>query len=310
MRRRSGLAVLLVALAVPAGARAGDTPIEAASTLYDEGVKAQKRGDYPRAAQLFARADELVPDPAALEAAIGAAALADDPVLVMTLVQRSRRSGASGTLATTVRAARSKFGSRVGYVRVSCDGCRATVDGEPLAPAESRIVKVGAHTVVLQVAGSSERRRVQVDAGQHVDVEPGGHDDADRIDVDGADPRADRGEAPKPARDEGGGVSPGWFWVGTGLTLVAATFTIASGVDTLELHDEFLAKQTQQKADEGQAAESRTYGLLALTTGLAVGTAALGLFAVRWEPARGPSTGRPTASVALGPGRIVARVAF
>mgnify|MGYP000104924352 CR=1 FL=1 len=57
----------------------------------------------------------------------------------------------------------------------------------------------------------------------------------------------------------------------------AGTATIISAVDTENLHDEF--EQTGQNADEGEDAQLRTNILFFSTIGLALATAAIGLFA-------------------------------
>jgi hypothetical protein len=89
----------------------------------------------------------------------------------------------------------------------------------------------------------------------------------------------DRGRRTAPDR----GVAPTWFWVGVGATGLFTALTVASGVDTLDRHAEFVADKSEEKAEAGESAETRTYVLLGVTCALGVGTAALGAFAVRWD---------------------------
>src|SRR6186713_1253268 len=123
-----------VALCALGGSAAADEPglSDAARAAYDRGTKAYERGEYAVAASEFASADALAPHPVALKWALTAAVKADDPVLGMTLVQRSERGAADAHLAAAVRAARQKFERRVGSITVVCPSgvaCEARIDG-------------------------------------------------------------------------------------------------------------------------------------------------------------------------------------
>ncbi|MEJ7732456.1 MAG: hypothetical protein WKG00_25030 [Polyangiaceae bacterium] len=258
--------------------------VETAGTLYDRGVQAQSKGDYARAASLFARADDLVPDPIALEAAIGAAALADDAPLAMSLVQRAGRASMPPRLASAVRAARKKHGARAGALHVRCDVCTVRIDGRPVKANLDNWVAVGPHRVEVTVGDALDTREVEVPGGGRVEIAgASGKVAVEPADTGDVEPPAlgatDRRRRTVPHS----GVAPTWFWVGVGATALFTGITVASGVDTLDRHAEFVADKTEDKAAAGQSAETRTYVLLGVTCGLGIGTAALGAFVVQWD---------------------------
>ena len=258
--------------------------VDTAGELYDRGVAAQKKGDYARAASLFARADELVPDATALEAAINAAVLAGDAPLAMSLVHRTRRAAMPQGLASAARKAEAQFGSRVGTLRIKCADCSARVDGQIAPINEDRWLLVGAHRVELAVADRQEVFEVEITARARAEIAPSA-----RIGASEAAP----GQAAEPSE----GIQPGWFWAGVGVTALFAGLSIASGIDALDRHAEFEKNPTTDLSEKGEAAETRTYVLWTVTGLLAAGTAALGLFAVRWsDPPKAGSGATSTAS--------------
>lgn len=267
---------LAVSLA-PRAASAEDARTRAAA-LYDRAVSAQGQGDYAAAAKLFAKADELAPDPAALEAALGAALLADDAALGMTLVERASRDEVTGTLAKAVHAAQTRFADRVGLLRVECGGCTLVVDGEAFPEGTERWVSAGEHGISGLDGAFSGERQVTVGGGERVTVTlelPGRARAA----------RAENASLPeKPEAESASGLSPAWFGVGVGLTVLGAGATLVSGLDTLAIHDDFEAEPTETRAAWGRSAETRTNVLAGLTGAVAVGTALVGLFAVDWGP--------------------------
>jgi hypothetical protein len=309
-RVRGGLAALAVAAALAAagparaqGQPGPDAPTDdAAAQAYDAGVEAHRQRDYARAAALFARADDLAPAPASRLAALKSALLADDPVLGMVLVERaSRAGGVDGPLRDAVKEAEGRFSGRVGRVRIACAGCAATIDGTAAAIGQDVIVAPGERVLVISAGGRVERRSIRIEPGATVEVSPEPPATAISATPPVAPPAAVAGPranapstAPRRARDgSGAGVSPAWFFVGAGLTTVLGGLTIASGIDVRAQEDAFYRAPTAEKADDGQAAETRTYVLGALTGAAGLATAAVGLFAVRW------SNGAATAGVGV-----------
>jgi hypothetical protein len=102
------------------------------------------------------------------------------------------------------------------------------------------------------------------------------------------------GEPPPPnppvVRPDPGGISPGFFFAGAGLTALAGTGLILSALDTRRIHGQFELYGCESSpappcaglADDGQAAQTRTNVLVGVTAALGVATVALG-FLVRWR---------------------------
>lgn len=296
----------LVFFAAPASAADGQS-IEAASKLFERGEDQQRRGDFKGAAASFARADELVPDAAALEAALRASVLADDAVLGMTLAERAGRSPPPARLNRVIESARTKFAKRVGRLRVRCAACTATVDAQPMDVTTPRWLSPGDHEVVIQAAGRSDRRTLRIDAGSSTDVVPiegPGTPTQQEIAASTStsklpSPREEPAATAAPAS----GLSPVWFWVALGTTAAAGGVTIASAVDTTSKYDAFKQRPSSSAADSGKAAETRTNVLAGVTAALGLVTAGVGLFAVRWSAAEPPPV---TATLDITPDRAVA----
>jgi len=73
-----------------------------AHDAYARGTSAYRRGDYAAAAREYAAADALAPNPVALQAAIDATVLGDDPVFGTTLLDRARGEPRTDALLTTM----------------------------------------------------------------------------------------------------------------------------------------------------------------------------------------------------------------
>lgn len=298
--------------ALPAAAQPAPTPADLtnARDAYQRGSAAFEAGRYAEAAVELARADELAPNPVALEAAVKAATLADDPVLAMTLVDRARDRPSTPGLAEATAAAREKFGSRVGRLTVRCradERCAAQIEGQPAEIGAGRWVRAGDHPVVVSTAGVAEAFVVRVDPGAVVDwappPRPAASYGATPVGVGPVPPRpavvvpppASPGAPDEPSAREPSGISPTWFWVGVGLTGLGAIGTTVSGADAIDKHDAFWGGDDSAR-EPGQAAQTRTNVLLGVTAAVAVGTAVTGLWLVDW---RGRDKVR--ASAAVGP---------
>jgi hypothetical protein len=284
---RPSLAALLLTaslVSVPAVAQspgADDRALERASALYERGQRAHAAGHYGDAARHFAAADELVPDPAAVEAALAAALLSDDAVFAMELADRAMRGGPSkGRRAEALASAvGEKFAPAVGKLVVLCEGCRVQLDGRAIAPQRPRWATVGKHRVVARRRGQREQRQVTVRSGRLARVVPFEHAAAstgERPNGDGPSGEARPGAA-DPADAGQPLVSPAWFYLGLGLTLVGGGLTIASAVDTKGKHDDFEQAPSAALADEGEGAQLRTNVALGVTGALALTTAVLGV---------------------------------
>ena len=234
--------------------------VSEASKLYEQGTTAHEKGEYLKAAQLFARADELVPDPAALQAALSSVLLADDPVLAMRLAARSARVRDNEALTETAAAVHKRFVARAGRITVRCHPCRVSIDGHQIPASQTYWATVGEHKVVIEFGGQSQHRSVRVKGGETVSVVP--------ILVEPPSPTPERN-----------GISPAWFWVGVGVSALFTGATIASAVDTANQYAGFEAQPTDSAARSGQSAQIRTNVLFGSSIGLGAITTTLGLFA-------------------------------
>ncbi len=257
-----------------------------AEAVYDRGKSAYDRSDFATAAADFALADELSPNTSVLELAIASAARADDPILGMALVERADQRN----LVESARIGRRVFEDKVGRIEVTCPGsvhCEATLDGAPLAVAVPVWVRVGEHSVTLDADGTAERFSVAIAPLQITSVRP---TRLLRVQLPGA-----RIDDSTPRRAEARPLSPVWFGIAAGATLLAGGLTMASGLATSGTHDDFMRDRTNASlAEDGRSAESRTYVLFGTTAGLAIGTTVLGLFFTKWrEPRRGHLANAP-----------------
>ena len=276
------VAALLLAFAFARHADA-DTPAErvkAAEESYRQGQQAAERGEYLVAARAFARADQLVPNPLALQAALEVSLMADDAVLGMELVDRAAWLEDSPHwqpgIAQAVESARARFAGRVGKLKIVCGGCTAVVDGIAFPVGRAGWVGIGLHRVDLVHKGRSARKEVNVVAGGLAVVKmPPPPPDAPRSEPP---PRAS-----EPPSQETSGVSPVFFFVGLGLTLASGAGVIASAIDTKNTHDAFELDPTSVPLkEEGERAEVRTNVLVGVTGALGLATAILAIV-TDWE---------------------------
>jgi len=299
------LVVLLVAaVSLAATAARADPQAVAvqAHEAYERGTAAYRRGDYATAAREYAAADALSPSPVALQAALDAALRADDPVVGTTLLERASGRPRTGGLDSIVAAAERRFARLTGHVRFACGGhaCLASIDGAAVDASQSVVVRVGAHTVIVQSDGASATQAVTVGPDETVEVRaPQNPPPAPAQPPPGAPvvaPSSPPPEPPRaPEREERGGLPRAWFIVGLVATGVAGGAAIASGVDTLDKHSSFAGDcqgsviapgaNCGQRGVDGQSAQTRTDVLLAVTGGLAAATAVTALF-VRWHDVR------------------------
>ena len=294
-------ATLLVARV--AAAAPDDDPKARARSHYDTGTGAYLRADYAVAAAEFSEADRLMPSPAALDAALDAALRADDAPLGMELAQRSSRAPAEGRIASLVLQARARFAKRTGRVKVSCApvACAARVDGVAVEPGTERYVRVGAHVVRVARGGRTEERTVDVEpkALHEIRFDDGARA-ADAPETTHAPRDLDAPSPPTPPLSSSppAGLSPAWVAGGAAVTALFGFAAAVSAFDTRGKHDDYYrggcdrlaAAGCSKTADEGMAAQHRTNVLFAVTGALAVTTAAVAIFAVRWRDRPGTLT--------------------
>ncbi len=281
---------------------AGDP--KAASEAYNKAAEAFARKSYAEAAAGFAIADGLEPNPVALESALKAAILADDPVLGMELAERSGSRPPDPRVEQQSKRAREKFASRAGRLSVSCPderGCTAKLDAAALTLGKRVWVRPGTQRVEVTIEGVARAFPVEVAGGATVDFVPPAPPRA------AATPEQPSPPVPpppspaivpgppqkndKPVMSTGGrsaGISPAWFVVGAVGTAALAGVTIWSGIDTLDKHDAFLSGD-DGLLEPGQDAQLRTNILLGATLLSAAGTAVTGIF-VDWGQGGGTAS--------------------
>jgi len=275
-------AILLAALLQSAPSQGQpEEDLARASAAFDRGLEAQKQGEWAEAARHFGDADAIVADPAALEAALAAVLRSDDAVLGMELAARADRNPYRDQLTELAASSRRRFGQLVGRIVVHCDDCTVAIDGRPTRRGVAVWVTTGAHRVTLGAGGEEEHREVHVDPGGIVTLVPLRTGTAGGAARPAGPVAAARG--PTATVDEGSeGLPPAFFWIGLGLTAAAGGGAIASAVDTRNKHEAFSAAPTPEASINGQNAETRTNVLLAVTGGLGLTTAILGIVAVDW----------------------------
>lgn len=335
MKCRSGpIALLLVSLAGAATALAAPTNKELASEAYGRGLAADKRGDHAKAAEEFARADELMPNAVALRAALDAAVQADDPVLGSELVERASRDAKDAQLVASATKARDRFAGRAGKVRLVCPPsgrCLGSLDGAPLVAGKATWTKVGTHTVIIQLDDVAQNKLVEVRAGEITDATatapsapPSASVAPSASSAPSASPSASSAPSASPSaaptitppppggepRPAASGLPPIVFWIGAGATVLLAGGGVAGGVVTSTARDKFLSHQCDTSTPQADCKDLSTQGKMAMyvTDGLFVGAAVtgvasvvLGLAFTRWS---GATAAAP--SVAIVPGGAVA----
>jgi hypothetical protein len=317
--RRTIAAACLLALGMltpvaQAGSGSAADAAEARSA-YSAGTQAYRKGDFTASAREYSRADALAPNDVALQAALESAVLADDVVLGMELLERSRRGPVKKEgLKKAVEAARQKFQDRAGRVHFPCSDtlqCTATIDGVSVDTRSMPWLLVGEHTVVLSIGERSSTLRVTVSPGAILDVSPGDAalpSSAPSASVS-APPAAS--SAPIATWDEPPvvhkGLSPVLFFVGAGATLALAGVTVWSALDAKSQLNGNCASSGPDSCLSGDDsnAQKRTNTLLGLTSGMAVATALVGILWTNWkgEPKR-------RAVVLVSPTSVVLRSSF
>lgn len=314
------LAALLVTGAA-ATARA-DNDKALAKEAYDRGTQAHARGDFRRAAEEFAKADALAPSPVALQAALDAAVDADDFLLGAELLERTKRLGTTrpATLTASIDAATKKLGGRAGHVRVTCPSgarCTATLDGASFDSTKGTWLRVGPHTLVVQVDGTPDTRTVEVRAGESMEVvaarasstapSPTPNATPTTPNATPTTPNANATPTPAPsptppaADASAKPLAPIVFWVATGATVVFAGATTFFAVTASSKHSSFTdascgtlaTGDCQSFKDDGERAQTRANVGFVVTGVAAAATAVIGVFFTDWAGTKKAAAATP-----------------
>ena len=312
---QTAMAVLLLSSPVARAAPTADD-VKAAAAAFDLGKAAYKKQNWVEAAEQFEAADSRAPSAAALELALRSRDKAGqiDRAAILAELGLERHSGepALKKLATSVIARAKK---ELYTLHVSCRPACDLVLGTILVHGEAST----ARTVYLvpgevQVSASWSGRRARVAPIQA--VAGGSSESAFTPPEPAPEPRDEQqkseGPAPTPAvvkvtpardpgADAGGGLPPVVFFVGAGLTAVAAGVTVWSGIDTQNnpgadtVRTECAGQGTSCPAyQDGLDRQQRTNILLGVTAGLAVTTGVIGALLTDWS-------GKPAQSARLEP---------
>ena len=167
MKARSQRVLLCLSLSLAASELLAQQPD--AGAVYDQAAAAFERKDYRAAARGFAEADAIAPNPVALDSALKAVLLADDPVLGMELATRAESRKASLALAKDARA---KFAGRTGELTIRCPddpNCDVEIDRKPVRPGQRSWVLAGTRVVDVIVLGDKARHQLDVGPGASVE---------------------------------------------------------------------------------------------------------------------------------------------
>ncbi len=285
----------------------GDEARRLAREEFAQGKTAFEAGDYLRAAALFESAYRHAPHHDALWNAARALELAGEKAQAANLyTQYLTAAPPDARDRDRATASRRALSEALGRIEIQGAVQAPRVDG---APVDSLTVFVdpGEHIVRARVDGADVERVIQVAAGAAASVVLGRASGAAPAQSVGAaaQPTGAPLAPPSPARPPNGRpLSPAFFYVGLGLTAVAAGLTIASGVDTLNAKASFDTLPSGAALDSGTFKQDRTNVLFWTTVGVGVITGASAIFFVDFR-------GRETAArVGVGPGGAWARGAF
>lgn len=290
---RSGARIVVSALALTAlpwsawAQSAGDSPRQ----IYDRAAAEYDAKDYAKAASDFAHADELAPNEVTLMYALEAAIRAHDAPLGMQLVARvEQRSASASRVRARADEARKSFAKEVGQITVTCPApitfCKATVDTQLVTIATPTFVTIGAHAVHIEADGAPSDQTVQVEAEKTTEVAPPAPAAAPPpapapppvAPVPVVEP-----PPPRPAPKHDARLSPTWFWIAGGVTVLLAGGAILSGLDTNAKYDDYAASRTNHDRNTGRSAQLRTNILWGATALGGIGTGVLGIFFVGWH---------------------------
>ncbi len=294
--KSAAVAIVAAMLLLAAPSHAEQDPAEQASAAYRRGQAASSRRDYLEAARAFAEADSILANPVALESAIKASILADDPAMGMQLAERAHRGAAYAAL-SVVQEAFEKFRNRVGKIEINCDTaalCEATVDGAAL-PGKDGWFAIGTHTVSLRAGDRSHQETVTLEGGGRVEVKMPPAAVAAPVAAPAVFPPA--AVAPREPEPIDQGVDGGTvvFWTGVGLTGALTAGAFVSLADLVSKHGDFAdacenavgpVPTCAELASDGEAAQTRTWILGGAAMGFAVVTGIVGVTVVEWSDSK------------------------
>jgi hypothetical protein len=292
---RFALAAVVLGVSTPAFAAkpCSDRTKECGGKLFDAGVKAFQAGNYETALEHFREAYAI----AKLPVVTFNLALAEDKLgqyegALAHLEEVLADSSTNKATREKAEAERDRITRSLAVIAVELAGARniqIEIDGKTRQLENGAVRVMPGLRSVRVTADGAERlsRSVRVEAGERLVL----HIERTRelvVESGGDKPTGAPAEKDEPTKG-GGGVSPAWFFVAAGVTVVLGGITVWSGLDTVsaknDLDDDrpkLTLAEEQDRIDEGHAKETRTNVFLVATGVGAVATAALGLFVVSW----------------------------
>lgn len=289
-----------VALALAAGAASqARADVSAAARAFADGQAAQLEGNQERAAQSFELAYTIAPSREALRSAVRARQLNNQLPRAATLAyQLATRYGDDPVSAKLAADVIAEAKTKLARIAVSCTpACTLAIGGRAISldTATSHVVFTPAGRQSFEASFDHDRtvlRDITVKVGDDMTVPIEAPPVARPTPIASAPPRTDSAIGVRTSR--GKPLPPAVAIGGAAATLVLATLTIWSGLDTNKAHDAYLAAPTHDGWTDGVSRQRRTNILLGSTAGVGLLT---GLTAVLWTQ----WGARPPADVALTP---------
>lgn len=265
------------------------SPQQCGRQAFQRGVEAYEHGDYATALEHFERAYEIRPHPAvALNLALCQDKLGLHAEALQRLDDALQDEQTTPSLRKHIQTERDRVARQVATIVVDTPGTNTSVsvDGQRLeGPSPSIRVNPGRHKVTIEVTGrEAVQRELHVAPGETLRITLDQRREVVIVMPPGRKPK------PQPSRQ---GLEPAWFCGAAGVTAVVGGLAIWSGLDTNGAYDDYVRdlptlnqQQVNDRVEEGHGKETRTNVLWVATGVLAAGTAALGIWAVDWGPAK------------------------
>ncbi len=290
MVRPALLSIALMAIASPVTAQerpADAATVRAASKKFQDGERAYRAGDFTLAGDLFEGAYALSPHADALWNAARAWHHAGEKARAANLYSRflheAPPNAPDRNSATSALVQLSRQLGKIELQRSTFDAVKVDDHG---IDADVLYVVPGRHEVVLQQGEERDTQSVVATAGGVISVA------FHKTPVAAAPAVSAPVETPR-------GWSPTIVWIGAGLTVAAAGFSIWSGIDTLNARADFQAAPSKDGFDSGKHKQLRTNIGWVVTGSLAALTAMTAFVLVDWKS---PSA---RASLSAGPGSVM-----
>jgi hypothetical protein len=267
--------------------------VSAAARAYSDGQAAQIEGNYERAAQSYELAFHIAPSREALRSAVRARMLGNQLPRAATLAQLLLTlypdDAESAKLASEVIA---EARGRLARITVACARpCTVAIGGRAISldAAVSHIVFTPPGRQSLEVTFDGDHsvaRDVTVRAGETVTLP---------IEPPAPTPGRPAHPTPAPVHEPPRALSPS-FTLGAGaVTLILASITTWSALDTVTAHDAYAAAPSPEGWKDGRSKQLRTNLLLGTTAAAGIATTLIAVFWTRWDA---PHDGPPDVAIA------------